>query len=220
MAINIHNNSLAIIVSLMISTLAACEQKTPIDAETATTKLADTVPIKPSFDCGQIGESGIEKMICADSELARLDNRLASIYKAASENANAVKPNPLPAEQRGWVKGRDECWQADDKKQCVIEKYQRRIYELQATYRLVPSKGPVRFVCGESPANDIVVTFYETQTPTLIAERGDSISLMYLQASEGGTKYQGRNESFWEHQGEATVTWGYDTPEFLCKRTE
>lgn len=117
-----------------------------------------------------------------------------------------MQPNLLPAEQRGWIKGRNECWKSADKKQCVTEEYQRRIYELQARYALVTSKGPFRFVCGESPANELIVTFYETEQPTLIAERGDSVSLMYLQPSGSGTKYQGRNESFWEHQGEATVT--------------
>lgn len=220
MAINLHKNSLLIIVSLVITTLSACEQKTPTNPKIVPVKSAGTAPIQPSFNCGQIGESSIEKMICADSELATLDNRLATIYTAASEKAKEMQPNLLPAEQRGWIKGRDECWKSDDQKHCVTEEYQRRIYELQATYKLVPSKGPFRFVCGESPADELIVTFYETQTPTLIAERGDSVSLMYLQPSASGTKYQGRNESFWEHQGEARVTWGYDTPEFVCKKAD
>ncbi|MEX1352047.1 MAG: MliC family protein [Desulfobacterales bacterium] len=33
-----------------------------------------------------------------------------------------------------------------------------------------------------------------------------------------GTKYQGRNETFWEHQGEASITWGYGTPQKRCKK--
>jgi hypothetical protein len=40
------------------------------------------------------------------------------------------------------------------------------------------------------------------------AERGDSVSLMYLQPSGSGAKYHGRNETFWERQGEALITWG------------
>ena len=28
---------------------------------------------------------------------------------------------------------------------------------------------------------------------------------------------QGRNETLWEHQGEAAITWGYDTPEMHCE---
>jgi uncharacterized protein len=185
-----------------------------------TAATTNSPPVQPSFDCTQIAEGSIESMICSDRELTALDNSLATVYATASEKAKDMQPNLLPAEQRGWIKGRNECWKSGDKKQCVTDEYRRRIYELQARYALVTSKGAFRFVCGESPANELIVTFYETEQPTLIAERGDSVSLMYLQPSGSGTKYQGRNESFWEHQGEATVTWGYDTPEFMCKKVE
>jgi uncharacterized protein len=29
---------------------------------------------------------------------------------------------------------------------------------------------------------------------------------------------KGRNESFWEHNGEAVVLWGYGSPEMRCKK--
>ena len=79
---------------------------------------------------------------------------------------------------------------------------------MQARYRLVPGKGPVRYVCDDDPNNKVLATFFQTDPPTLIAERGDQVSLMYLQPSASGTRYQGRNESLWEHQGEARVTLG------------
>ncbi|MGD6955939.1 MliC family protein, partial [Bacillus thuringiensis] len=60
--------------------------------------------------------------------------------------------------------------------------------------------------------------FFETDPPTLIAERGDSVSLMYQQLSGIGIKYVGRNESLWEHKAEAIITWGYGAPEEQCKR--
>ena len=64
----------------------------------------------------------------------------------------------------------------------------------------------------------MVVTFFETDPPTLIAERGDQVSLMFQQPAASGTRYQGRNEMFWEHQGEASIVWGYDAPEMHCVR--
>jgi membrane-bound inhibitor of C-type lysozyme len=73
-------------------------------------------------------------------------------------------------------------------------------------------------VCEGKSSAEIVVTFFQTDPPTLIAERGDSVSLMYLQPSASGAKYQGRNETFWEHHGEALITWGYDAPEMHCKK--
>jgi len=93
----------------------------------------------------------------------------------------------------------------------------RRIAELQARYRLVTSKGPVFYGCDGNPANEVVMTFFETDPPTLIAERGDSTSLMYLQPSGSGSKYQGRNESIWIKGNDATVTWGFEAPEMKCE---
>jgi len=40
---------------------------------------------------------------------------------------------------------------------------------------------------------------------------------MYQQPSASGARYQGRNETFWEHQGVAAITWGYGAPEMHCK---
>lgn len=157
-------------------------------------------------------------MICADDDLAKLDRKLAEVYAAASKKAVNEHPPVLKAEQRGWVKGRNECWKSDDKRGCVEESYRMRIAELQAKYRLVSANGPVPYICDGNPANEVVATYFQTNPLTLIAERGDQTSLMYLQKSGSGTKYQGCNESSWEHQGEAVITWGYGTKEMKCKK--
>ena len=172
----------------------------------------------PSFACDKVTAGSIEAMICEDKELSALDRKLSGVYAAASKRATNERPPRLKAEQRGWVKGRNECRKSDAKRQCVTDTYQRRIAELQAKYRLVPGKGPVRFVCEGNPANEVVATFFQTTPPTLIAERGDSVSLMYVQPSGSGARYQGRNESLWEHQGEALITWGHGTSAMRCKK--
>ena len=41
---------------------------------------------------------------------------------------------------------------------------------------------------------------------------------MYLQPSASGARYQGRNESLWEHQGEARITWGPRAPQMRCAK--
>jgi uncharacterized protein len=124
----------------------------------------------------------------------------------------------LTTEQRGWIKGRNDCWKAEDSRGCVADEYRRRIAELQARYRLVESNGPFRFVCNGNSANEVIVTFFKTDPSTLIAEHGDSVSLMYQQRSASGTKYRGRNESFWEHQGVARIVWGPDASEMQCEK--
>jgi uncharacterized protein len=172
----------------------------------------------PSFDCSKVEAGSIEEMVCKDKELSALDRKLSEVYAAASKKAVNEHPPVLKAEQRGWVKGRNDCWKSDDKRKCVADNYRLRIAELQARYRLVPGKGPVTYFCDGDPKNEVVATFFQTDPPTLIAERGDQVSLMYLQPSGSGSKYQGRNETLWEKAGEAVITWGYGSPEMRCKR--
>jgi uncharacterized protein len=174
----------------------------------------------PSFSCDKVEAGSVEEMICRDSDLSKLDRTLSDVYEAASQKAKNEHPPVLKAEQRGWIKGRDECWKSNDTRKCAEEEYRRRIAELQARYRLVPGRGPVTYACDGNAANQVVVTFFETAPPTMIAERGDSVSLMYLQPGASGAKYQGRNETFWEKAGEALVTWGYGAPEMRCRKTQ
>ena len=171
----------------------------------------------PAFKCDKVETGSMEALICQDADLAALDQQLASVYEAASKKAVNEHPATLKAEQRGWIKGRDDCWKSQDQKLCVSDSYHQRIVELQARYRLVDSVGPVTWLCDGDSRNQVVVTFFKTDPATLIAERGDSTSLMTQQISASGSRYLGRNESFWEHQGEATIVWGYGAKEMKCK---
>ena len=170
----------------------------------------------PSFDCGKVETGSIEEMICTDDPLSALDRKLTAVYAAASKKAADEHPPVLKGEQRGWIKGRDECWKSDDKRRCVEESYTLRIAELQARYRLVSFTGPVFYVCDGQLTNEVVATFFQTEPPSAIAERGDQTSWMVLQPAASGAKYQGRNETLWEHQGEALITWGFGAPAMRC----
>lgn len=172
----------------------------------------------PSFSCGKIEPGSVEEMICQDEGLSALDRQLADVYGAASKKAADEQLPVLKAEQRGWIKGRNDCWKSEDKLECVRDGYQLRIAELQATYQLVPENGPYTYDCNGDNDGELVVSFFETDPPTLIAERGGSFSLMVLQPSASGSKYQGRNETFWEHHGEAMLTWGFEAAQMKCFR--
>lgn len=173
-----------------------------------------------SFDCGKVESGSIEELVCKDDRLAALDIKLAEAYSVAAQKAVNEQPPLLKAEQRGWIKGRDDCWKSDDKRSCVEEKYTRRIAELQARYQIIAGRGPIVYTCDDAPRSEVIVTFFQTDPPTLIAKHGDSVSLMYLQPCASGARYQGRNETFWEHHGcEALITWGYGAKEMHCKRS-
>jgi len=172
----------------------------------------------PSFDCSKVQKGSIEELICKNEGLSDLDRKMTTVYAEAIKKAINEHPPVLKAEQRGWLKGRNDCWKSADKRKCVDQSYRRRIAELQARYRLVSANGPFWYSCDGDPRNEVVVTFFKTDPPTLEAEHGDQVSLMYLEPSGSGSKYQGRNESLWEHQGEATIVWGYDSPEMHCSK--
>jgi uncharacterized protein len=175
----------------------------------------------PAFDCSK-ATGTIEKLICGDPALAALDRKLDGVYKAALAKAKADVPGTLRVEQRGWVKGRDECWKAKDEQNavylteswtasspraCVEGQYQLRITELQVKYQLVASKKPVFFACNNNPANEIVATFFETEPAAARFERGDSTVIGWQVRTASGAKYEGQNLSFWNKGNEATVTW-------------
>lgn len=170
-----------------------------------------------SFDCHQVQSGSAEAMVCADVELSALDRQLNQVYAAALKKALNQHPPQLKEEQRGWIKGRSDCWKSANQRQCLVESYQLRIVELQTRYRLLAPIAMVRYACDGNPANEMTATYFSTNPASLIAERGNAVSFMGQQRSASGARYQGRNEWLWEHQGEATVVWGFDAPEMRCQ---
>lgn len=172
--------------------------------------------VAPSFDCANVEAGSIEADICASDDLAILDLKMDDVYRQARHKATNEHPPTLAAEQRGWIKGRNECWKSPDRLTCIRDQYQFRIAELQALYRLVSSDGPHLYTCDDAPGSEVIVTHFTTTPSTLIAERGDSVSLMYLFNDDG--IYQGRNETLITKGDVATVIWGYGAKPIECRR--
>jgi uncharacterized protein len=170
----------------------------------------------PAFDCKAAGLGSIEKLVCADPALAALDRKLAALYRQAQKKAVNEHPPVLRATQRGWVKGRNDCWKAVDRRDCTMQSYIFRSIELQTGYRLAPMRGPYTFACEGDPRNEVIVNYFDTTPASLVAERGDSVSMMIQEPVASGTLYTGRNEAIREHQGEAMIRWGYGAPEMRC----
>ena len=166
----------------------------------------------PTFDCAKATHE-IEGLICQDDELAQKDQLLDKVYSqalaslaGASDEKTAT--SELKTRQRGWVGGRDDCWKADDKRQCTLMSYDRRIAELQAAHNLVPAIDPVFYTCQNNPANEIVATFFETDPPAVRLERGDSQEIAIQGISGSGARYEGSfGIVFWVKGDEAMVEW-------------
>lgn len=82
---------------------------------------------------------------------------------------------------------------------------------------LAADTDPVQYVCEDADVAALNVHFLTTEPPTMIARRGDVLSLLTLQRSASGARYQGDDMSFWEHHGEARVTRGADAADVRCQ---
>jgi uncharacterized protein len=158
----------------------------------------------PSFDCAK-AESSAEKLVCEGPELARLDRLVARRFdeavaaiRAADAGAEAGE-RELRAFQRGWIKGRDECWKAGDAlRDCVEASYLRRQGELVAQWMLEPPASAVIWACDGNPANEVVTYFFDTELPSVRFERGDQIDTGVLVPTASGSRYEGSfGRSIW-----------------------
>lgn len=186
------------------------EPETISALESAATASTDKTA-QPSFDCAQ-AEQEVESLICKDSELAGLDQKLDGVYQTVLKRAAQFPPQDFAhfkTEQVDWIKGRNDCTKVEGSAitECVKNSYVDRIAQLQATFGLVASQKPVFFACENNPANEIVATFYKTEPPTVRLERGDSMAIAYLRPAASGARYEGPDVMFWTKGTEAMVEW-------------
>jgi len=76
-------------------------------------------------------------------------------------------------------------------------------------------RGPFLFDCG-GPTGVFVATYLDTKPPVMRLRRDREEVELTPQVSASGARYEGGGASFWEHQGEAEITWGTGKP-MTCK---
>jgi uncharacterized protein len=186
--------------------------------------VAPAAAATPSFDCSD-ARSTAEEAVCANDALAALDRRLAVVWREALAAARGVADAEtavprLRAEQRGWIKGRDDCWKATTGLQaCVAALYRDRIAELQAAWMLVAVAPPVFYRCDGDV--EIVVTAMASDTPTARLERGDDTVVAWRRPAANGVRYQGPFGVSFEGRGDvAAVVWDQDEPPLACRRVD
>lgn len=178
----------------------------------------------PSFDCARAASSA-ETLVCNDAELAKLDRELADHFAQAlaaakeGEAAGGQSVAELRAYQRGWIKGRDDCWKAQDLRECVEASYRMRDAELVATWMLEEPINTVTWICDGDPANQVTTMFFDTDLPSVRFERGDSIDVGYLVRTGSGSRYDGSfGRYIWIKGDEATYRDpGGEGEEYTCE---
>lgn len=82
-----------------------------------------------SFDCAKAATK-VEKIICSDAEISKLDEELNAAYKTALQDEKQA--DSIKQAQKQWVKERNSCADAA----CVKGAYQKRIGQLHAAQTL------------------------------------------------------------------------------------
>jgi uncharacterized protein YecT (DUF1311 family) len=172
----------------------------------------------PTFNCAK-AQGEVEELICGDTSLATLDRKLGAVYKAAAAKAHGQLATRLLEEQRGWVKGRNDCWKANGQetwitatwtvntvKGCVDAQYRLRTSELQAVWQLLPPK-TIAYACQNNPANEVVANFFQTDPGTIRLERGDWTKTLWLVGAASASRYEGQNVSLVVLGRELKVSW-------------
>jgi len=159
-----------------------------------------------SVDCANPGGS-VDPVICGDPGLVALDSKLVDVYAAAAKSAAPDQRNRLFAEQQSWLTDRARCSGAQDKVACMKNLYSLRIADLQATFKLVKSRGPFRFSCGKGPSDFMTAQYFETDPPSARFFHDGRTVTAYIARSGSGARYENANVAYWEHQGEADVVW-------------
>jgi len=186
----------------------------------------------PAFSCAK-AQGEVETLICSDASLAALDRKLDAVYTAASAKARGKLATQLREEQRGWVKGRNDCWKANGVetwvtatwtvntvKACVDAQYRLRTSELQAVWQLLPPR-TVAYACQNNPANGVVANFFETDPATIRLERGDRTKTLWRVGVAATGPYGGQNVTLVQQGNELNVSWldtnTGKTDELQCK---
>lgn len=162
--------------------------------------------LAPSFDCSK-ASGKVEQTICSDSSLAALDRKLDTLYKQALISYPEDEIKTLKAYQRGWIKGRNDCWKATDLETCVRSEYDTRITDLQIATgsQMVPA--PTLFDCDGGSV--LTAYFYpDTQVPAAVFNKHpDQITALATDSETADAAYTAANFLFTQTGDSAQLTW-------------
>lgn len=184
----------SVLVALAVSGAFGAQTARGADQTTAATQ-------RPGFDCARAA-GGAAGVVCGDPALAALDRQLAETYRLALGETPDRKR--LRAEQRGWIKGRDDCWKADAPTACIHDAYVTRIVDLRIQHRLVAIPPAVEYRCDDN-SKPFTATFYNDEPRAAVLTWGNDQAIVPAAPAASGARYASEGIEFWEHHGEATV---------------
>jgi uncharacterized protein len=189
------------------------------------------VAASPAFDCAR-ADGAAEELICKDDELAALDREVQRLFDLAVTTPDMEKAqlDELKATQRGWIKGRNDCWKAEKLGDCIAAEYIFRIHQLRQAYANARSDdakgisiGPQVLDCKDFGAL-IGVTFVTAGNSYAHLEWLDQDLFVKQAEAASGVRYEGQYlydgpATLWTKGDEATFTLP-GKPDYTCRIEE
>ena len=112
------------------------------------------------------------------------------------------------AAQRNWIAGLNACATSRTPRTCFESSFRQRLVEVQIQSGQLEAAKPVGFVCKGRESEPMTATYYnQTDPKSALITFGKRQVIAFIAPSASGTRYLGEEIEFWEHQGEALVTW-------------
>jgi len=89
---------------------------------------ASETQAQASFDCN-LAATTVEKTICADAALSKLDRQMADAFRNARKSTTKSKSASILADQRYWIGQRNAC---SSDRRCLTDSMRKRIADLNA----------------------------------------------------------------------------------------
>lgn len=141
--------------------------------------------VAASFDCAKAGTK-VEKFICGDAELSKLDEELNAAYKAALQDEKQAEY--IKQVQKLWMKERNGCADAG----CVRTAYRDRISKLTGTSNAAGASAQARAAPRMSQQKTASPDFVNKETYALAMSKNDEMCNHMLQLMNDDLNQFGR----------------------------
>lgn len=178
---------------------------------------ATALAARTSFDCTK-ATARVEQLVCRDEALAKLDLRVADLFRKAEDAAGGERARiALRDAQRAWPQKRNACARSADVRACTVLAYRSRLSELQVQSGEARSAMATLYDCGKL-GTATVHYYHGTELPVAILSFGVGNSDTTIAATrEPGAKYVGARYGLLNDGGEALVS-RKGQPDVACRR--
>lgn len=153
----------------------------------------------PSYNCEQKNLSSVEVLICNNSLLAAKDLALHERYKQLTTTVtDDAFARYVKVTQRGWIKGRNECWKSEPVDVCVNNEYAARMAKLDTLFRHYHEAPVVKLSCDTEPQVHYWFRRYNTDPLTATVSSEGASWLLYRETAEdspSSEEYRGPDAS-------------------------